>query len=172
MDFDVYHILLIVLRSVVIYLFIILAIRLFGKKELAQLSVVDLVFILLISNSVQNAMVGPDTSLTGGIAAATGLFVINYLFKFLLLRFPGFGRVVQGEAIMLIYEGQVKAENLTKAMLSLGELEAAVREHGVQNIKEVNLAVLETDGNISVMSGNYHRRTVEKRKSHKVVRKV
>src|SRR6476620_381127 len=95
----------IALRAVAVYLFIILAIRLFGKKELAQLSVVDLVFILLISNSVQNAMVGPDTSLFGGMAAATGLFVINYILKWLLRRFPGFSAVVQGQEIMLIYQG-------------------------------------------------------------------
>ncbi len=76
MDFTLTQVILISLKSITIYVFIVLAIRLFGKKELAQLSVVDLVFILLISNSVQNAMVGPDTSLVGGMATATGLFVI------------------------------------------------------------------------------------------------
>ena len=69
----------IVLRSLAVYLFIVIAIRLFGKKELAQLSVIDLVFILLISNSVQNAMVGPDSSLAGGLIAATVLFGANFL---------------------------------------------------------------------------------------------
>src|SRR4051812_20623939 len=88
------------LKSVAIYLFIILALRLFGKKELAQLSVFDLVFILLISNSVQNAMVGPDNTLLGGIAAASGLFIINYIFKYLLVAFPNFSNIVQGEEIM------------------------------------------------------------------------
>jgi uncharacterized membrane protein YcaP (DUF421 family) len=74
--------------SVTVYLFIIIAIRLFGKKELAQLSIIDLVFILLISNAVQNAMVGSDSSLTGGLVAASALFIINYLFKYLMYRFP------------------------------------------------------------------------------------
>src|SRR5471030_175105 len=78
--------LLIAGKSVIIYLFIIAAIRLFGKKEISQLSVIDLVFILLISNSVQNAMVGPDTSLVGGVIAALSLFVVNYLLKQLLYR--------------------------------------------------------------------------------------
>src|SRR5215510_8553266 len=94
-----------IFRSTIIYLFIVVAIRLFGKKELAQLSVIDLVFILLISNSVQNAMVGPNITLFGGIAAALGLFGINFLFKYLLRKFPGFGEVIQGHSIMLVYEG-------------------------------------------------------------------
>lgn len=169
MDFNLLQVLNIALRSVAVYLFIVVAIRLFGKKELAQLSVIDLVFILLISNSVQNAMVGPDTSLLGGIAAATGLFVINYLFKILLLRFPSFSKLLEGEAIMLIYKGKVKTENLKKAMFSMAELEACVREHGVESIEQVDLAILEADGNISVMSGNYNHRTVRKRKGRKAL---
>ena len=82
--------LVISLKSTVIYLFIVLAIRFFGKKELAQLSVIDLVFILLISNAVQNAMVGQDSTVAGGIAAASGLFVVNYIFKYLIKKFPKF----------------------------------------------------------------------------------
>ena len=87
----------IVIRAVIIYLFVILAIRLFGKKELAQLSVIDLVFILLISNSVQAAMVGGDTTLWGGMIAATALFIINYLLKLLLFKskIPKLGRLVK-----------------------------------------------------------------------------
>ena len=77
--------------------FIIVAIRIFGKKELAQLSVIDLVFILLISNSVQNAMVGNNSSLPGGLAAALGLFIANYIFKQLLKAFPKFGKIAQGD---------------------------------------------------------------------------
>ena len=73
----------IVVSTLAVYLFIVVAIRLFGKKELAQLSVVDLVFILLISNSVQNAMVGPDSTLSGGLVAATSLFIVNYILKYL-----------------------------------------------------------------------------------------
>jgi uncharacterized membrane protein YcaP (DUF421 family) len=163
--------LLISLNSIAVYLFIVFAIRLFGKKELAQLSVVDLVFILLISNSVQNAMVGSDTTLLGGLAAATGLFVINYVFKWLLKRFPGFSRVVQGEELLLIYQGKVNRKNLETSMLSMEELEAAVREHGVEKISEVDLAVLEVDGNISVMTKDFKHKTVRKRKGHRALQK-
>ena len=93
----------IALSSSAVYLFIIVAIRLFGKKELAQLSIIDLVFILLISNAVQNAMVGSDSTLSGGLVAASTLFIINYLFKFLLYRFPKLGNYVQGNEMLLIY---------------------------------------------------------------------
>jgi len=169
--FDFYAVLVIVLKSIIIYLFIILAIRLFGKKELAQLSVIDLVFILLISNSVQNAMVGPDTSLLGGIAAATGLFVINYIFKLAIKKIPGFSNVVQGHEMLLIYHGKVNVENLERSMLTMEELHAAVREHGVETIEDVDLAILEVDGNISVMSGDYQHKTSRRRKAHKAVAK-
>jgi uncharacterized membrane protein YcaP (DUF421 family) len=80
----------------------ILAIRIFGKKELAQLSVIDLVFILLISNAVQNAMVGPDTSLNGGLVAAASLFFVNFTLKQLLYRNKNFSKLLQGESLLLI----------------------------------------------------------------------
>ncbi|MEP7255091.1 MAG: hypothetical protein ABI666_04900 [Ferruginibacter sp.] len=104
-------------KSVAVYLFIIAAIRLFGKKELAQLSVIDLVFILLISNSVQNAMVGDNTTLPGGISAALGLFIANYIFKFLLRVSPRFSNIVQGEKIVLIQEGEILNKGLRESMM-------------------------------------------------------
>lgn len=140
MDIHITHFLIVALKSIAIYIFIVLAIRLFGKKELAQLSVVDLVFILLISNAVQNAMVGDDTSVPGGMAAATGLFVINYVFKYLLKRFPKFSSAVQGHAILLIYQGQVLHPNCDQALFTMDELKAAVREHGIEKIEDVDLA--------------------------------
>jgi uncharacterized membrane protein YcaP (DUF421 family) len=161
----------IVLRSVIVYLFIVIAIRLFGKKEIAQLSVIDLVFILLISNSVQNAMVGPSTSLEGGLIAALSLFAVNFILKQILYRSKKASELVQGHSIMLIYEGRVIQENLSSAKISMDELEASVREHGVKNISDVDLAVLEVDGNISVLSHDFKQKTVRKRKAHKVITK-
>ena len=157
------------LKSITIYVFIVLAIRLFGKKELAQLSVVDLVFILLISNSVQNAMVGDNTSLSGGVAAAMGLFVINYIFKLLLRRFPGFSRAIQGSELMLVYKGKLQQQNFERSMLTMEELEATIREHGVEGINEVDLAILEVDGNISVCSKNFDKKTSHVHRGHKVI---
>lgn len=155
----------IAMSSVLIYVFIVAAIRFLGKKELSQLSLLDFVFILLISNSVQNAMVGSNSTLFGGIVAASSLFIVNHLFNILLFKFPRLGRFVQGEAIMLIYNGQVNNQNLTKAMISLDELKEAAREHGVAHLEDIELAVLEADGNISIISGDYEHRTVKKRKT-------
>lgn len=162
----------IVFRSVVVYLFVILAIRLFGKKELTQLSVVDLVFILLISNSVQSAMVGNNTTLLGGVTAALALFSVNWLFKNLFFRSERFRHFMQGTPILLIYKGRVDEDHLKKAKITREELEEAIREHGVEKIKEVDLAVLEVDGNISVLSNNFRRRTTKRRKAHKIVKRI
>lgn len=155
---------IIALKSISVYVFIIIAIRLFGKKELAQLSVIDLVFILLISNSVQNAMVGNDTSLQGGLVAALGLFICNYIFKYFLRRSERFSNMVQGEKIILVHDGVILQNGLKRAMMSTEELIRALREHGVKDISEANLAVLEVDGNISVLTSDYKHRSVKKRR--------
>jgi len=155
----------IVCSSLVIYLFIIIAFRVLGKKELSQLSVVDLVFILLISNAVQNAMVGSNTTLAGGLVAAASLFIANFLFKQLMYRFPRLDNLVEGEATMLIYDGKLIEKNTKKARITYQEIMEILREHGVSSIEEVDLAVLEVDGNISVLSGKFKRKTVRKRKS-------
>lgn len=159
----------IIASSIAVYLFIIIAIRLFGKKELSQLSVVDLVFILLISNAVQNAMVGSNSTLAGGLLAAASLFAVNYVFKLFIYRFPRFGNLIQGESLMLIYKGKLNIQNAAKAKMSMNEIMEALREHGVASIESVDLAVLEVDGNISVLSDEYRRRTVKKRKSKQTI---
>lgn len=157
----------IVVRSVIVYLFIVIALRVFGKKELSQLSVIDLVFILLISNAVQNAMVGEDTSLIGGLVAAGSLFVVSIVLDKLAIRSKTINKLLEGEPIMLVYDGHVLTKHLLKANISHEELEAAIREHGVKDIKAVNLAVLEADGNISVLSENYHQHSRKKRKGRR-----
>jgi uncharacterized membrane protein YcaP (DUF421 family) len=151
----------IVLSSTAVYFFIVLAIRLFGKTEIAQLSVTDLVFIMLLSNAVQNAMVGSDTSLAGGLTAAASLFAMNAIFKECAYRIPWFGKLVQGESLMLVYQGKVINANMRKARLTTNELMEAIREHGVADIADVNLAVLEVDGNISVLSNDFQNKTTK-----------
>lgn len=153
----------IIARAIAVYIFIIVAIRLFGKKELAQLSVIDLVFILLISNAVQNAMVGPDSSLEGGLIAALALFITNYGLKKLLFKDKNLSHLLQGEPMILIYNGIPNMQNCNKAEITLEELEAAVREHGSRDIQHVDLAMLEVDGNISVISEDFAKRS---RQSH------
>jgi len=142
----------IVLRSVSVYVFMVIAIRFFGKKELSQLSTTDLVFLVLISNSVQNAMVGPNTSLLGGITAATVLFTLNYTLKIVMFRSKGIKNMIEGKPVILIYNGKVDVGNMHKESINMDELEEAVRQHGIESYKNVKLAILEVDGNISVIA--------------------
>ena len=159
----------IVIRALSVYIFIIVALRIFGKKELAQLSVIDLVFILLISNAVQNAMVGPDSSLEGGLIAAITLFTANYFLKKLFYKNKNLSAFIQGEAIHLIYKGRVNTKNCKEAEISIQELEAAVREHGIRDIEMVDLAMMEVDGSISVISNDFQKKiTVVHPKRHKL----
>ena len=162
-------ILLIIFRSVTVYFFIVIALRLFGKKELAQLSVIDLVFILLISNSVQNAMVGNDTSIIGGLTAATALFGVNWILKKIFFRSKYLSEAVEGNPLMLVYHGKIIQKHLDEAELTNKEMAEAIREHGVKSVKEVDMAILEVDGNISVLSKNFSRKTVKKRRIHKTL---
>ena len=163
--------LVIALSSVSVYLFVVFAIRIFGKNELSQLSIVDLVFILLISNSVQSAMVGANTTLLGGIVAATSLFAANWILRNLLFKVKSINQFIQGSALMLVYKGKVIQKHLDQANLSMEELEAAIREHGVTDIKHVDLAVLEVDGNISILSQNFAKKSTRKRIIHRMLNK-
>lgn len=164
-------ILSVIFSSAAVYLFIIFGIRIFGKKELSQLSVIDLVFILLISNAVQNAMVGNNTTLWGGILAALTLFLVNYLFKNIFFKSKKISELIQGSPLMLVYHGKIVEKHLREAKLSHDELMAAIREHGVEDISDVDLAVLEVDGNISVLSDQFRKITTRHRNAHKAIQK-
>ena len=159
----------IILRSITVYVCIVVFIRVFGKKELSQLSVTDLVFILLISNSVQNAMVGSDSSLQGGLLAAITLFAVNALIRLIVYKFKPAQHFLEGNAVMLIYKGQIQQASLDKEKITMEELEATVREHGIEKISDVDLAMLEVDGNISVLSDNFAHQTSKKRKHYKAL---
>ena len=165
-----YPYLIIVLKSISVYVFIIVAIRLFGKKELSQLSIIDLVFILLISNSVQNAMVGSDSSLQGGISAALGLFLCNYILRFFLLRSKKFSKVMQGEEIVIVLNGKLLQDGLKRAGMTEEELEMIIREHNVKNIENADLIVLEVDGNVSVITSDFSKKTIKRRKRPQLMR--
>lgn len=144
----------IALRSLCVYLFMILGIRVFGKTELSQLNAGDVVLLLLISNAVQNAMVGPDTSLTGGLAAALVLFAANYVVKNYLFRSAAVRNLIQDHPFILVRNGIIYPEVLKKTGITESELLESVREHGVEDVRMVKLAILEVDGNISVISGD------------------
>jgi len=141
----------IVLRTAVIYLVILIGLRLAGKREIGQMTVFDLVVLLLIANAVQNAMLGPHTSLAGGILAAVVLLVLNAVVARLRLRWPLLRRLVEGSPTLLVLRGEVITDHLRREGLDQETLEAALREHGVADLSEVEMAVLEIDGSISVV---------------------
>lgn len=163
----------IVLRSIAVYLFMVIALRIFGKKELSQLNTADVILILLISNSVQNAMVGSNSSLAGGLVAALVLFTFNYILKKAMYKSKNFNHLVQDTPLILIHDGKVDFKALAKLEISSDELDEVIREHGVENYKEVKLAMMEIDGNISIISGDKNlKQTHHKRKIHKTLGSV
>lgn len=138
-------------RTSVIYVLVLIGIRLTGKREVGQMTPFDLTLLLLLSNSVQNAMTGPDTSLLGGVVAAGILLILNYA----LAEVSGINRrfrsVIQGSPTLLIHNGQLITAHCAKEHVSPDEVQRALREHGVASTAEVALAVLEVDGSISVL---------------------
>jgi uncharacterized membrane protein YcaP (DUF421 family) len=150
----------ILLRTLVVYFFILVGFRLAGKREVGQLAPFDFALILLIANAVQNAMVGPDTSLVGGLCAATVLLVVNRSLGHLASHNRKVERLLRGHARVLISRGQTYVEHLKAEGLSHDELMQALRENGCATIEECRLAVLEVDGTISVVPG-----TVEPQKA-------
>lgn len=160
----------IIIRSVSVYLFMVIALRIFGKKELSQLNTADVILILLISNSVQNAMVGSNTSLYGGIVAAFALFVINFIFKKIMLKSNVIRNLVQDKPEILVHNGKIDFKTIAHLGITNEELEEAMREHGVEHFKDIKLAMFEIDGNISIISGDKNlKQTHHKRKVHKTL---
>jgi len=146
------HVLLIIaLRTAAIYAVVLLGVRLSGKREVGQMTPFDLTLLLLISNAVQNAMTGPDTSLLGGVMAAGTLLVLNYFVADLSGVNRRFRKLIEGQPSLLIHDGQLITVHMAKEHVSMDELERALREHGIASYHDVALAVLEVDGAISCL---------------------
>jgi len=146
------HVLLqIVLRTGIIYLLVLIGVRLSGKREVGQMTPFDLTLLLLLSNSVQNAMTGPDTSLTGGAVAACTLLVLNYGVAAVSGSNRRLRRLIQGEPSLLVHDGKVIESHMARERVSMDELHRALREHGINSCDQVALAVLEVDGSISCL---------------------
>jgi uncharacterized membrane protein YcaP (DUF421 family) len=141
----------IALRATAVYLVILLGLRLAGKREIGQMTVFDLVVLLLLANAVQNAMVGQDTSLTGGLLAAVVLLVLNAVIARLRLRWRTVRNLVEGTPTVLVLHGREIQQHMKREGLDRETLESAIREHGIASIAEVEMAVLEIDGSISVI---------------------
>jgi uncharacterized membrane protein YcaP (DUF421 family) len=138
-------------KTALIYLFLIVGLRLLGKRELGQMSVYDLVLIVVISNSVQNAMVGSDNSLGGGLVAALVLLLINRLLTWLMVKNSHLAAWIEGDPVLIVRDGQILEQPMRKAGLTRDNVLAAMREHGIGNLEEVQMAVLEPDGIISIV---------------------
>jgi uncharacterized membrane protein YcaP (DUF421 family) len=139
------------LRTSIVYLALLAGLRLTGTRQLGQMGTFDLVLLLIISNAVQNAMVGPDTSLAGGLVAAGVLIAWHRVIDWWRLRNRRFAKLLGGEGIMLIHNGKILDEHCHRAGITRGELLQALREHGVSSVKDVMIAVLEPDGAVSVI---------------------
>jgi uncharacterized membrane protein YcaP (DUF421 family) len=141
----------IALRTSIIYLLVLIGVRLSGKREVGQMTPFDLTLLLLLSNSVQNAMTGPDTSLAGGAVAAGTLLLLNYLVGNLSGANRRFRRLIEGEPSLLVHDGEVIQSHMAREHVSMDELHRALREHGINSCDQVALAVLEVDGSISCL---------------------
>jgi uncharacterized membrane protein YcaP (DUF421 family) len=135
-----------ILRPVVIYLFLVIGLRLAGKRELAQLNPFDLVVLLTLSNTVQNAIIGDDNSVTGGIIGAATLLLVNFLVVRFLYRHESLDRIVEGDSTVLIQNGKILKRQLAKEVLTIQELEAAAHKQGLSNLAEVEKATLDPSG--------------------------
>lgn len=144
----------IALRTGSVYFLLLLGLRLAGKREIGQMTVFDLVLLLLLANAVQNAMVGGDSSLVGGLWAAGLLLLFNGLVARATLRWPRLRHTLVGTPTLLVLHGEILSEHMRREGVSGDELDTALREHGISSVDGVDMAVLEIDGSISVVPIN------------------
>jgi uncharacterized membrane protein YcaP (DUF421 family) len=137
-----------IIRPIIVYGFLIISLRIGGKRELAQLNPFDLVVLLTLSNTVQNAIIGNDNSISGGLIGAATLLFVNYLVVRFLFTHERVDRLVEGEPDVLIDNGRVQVDHLKKELLTKQELETAAHRQGFGDLKEVDRAVIEPGGGI------------------------
>lgn len=141
-----------IIRSFIIYAVFFIGLRLFGKRELGQFTVFDLVLLLLVANALQPAITGPDNSVTGGVIIIAVLLLINRGVAMLRSYWPAFDRLVEPPPTVVLEDGKLVMKNIEKEGLSPSDVEMACREHGVDKLDDCKMAVLENDGSISVVS--------------------
>jgi len=138
-----------ILRPVIVYIFLVVMLRLSGKRELVQLNPFDLVVLLTLSNTVQNAIIGDDNSVSGGLLGATSLLAINYLTVRFLYNHRKLDQLVEGKADVLMEGGRVRTEHLKSELITVAQLEAAARKQGFSSLAEVDQCILEPGGTLS-----------------------
>ena len=141
----------VVLRVALIYLFLVVVLRISGKREVGQMSILELIVVLLISDAVQNSMVGDNTTVWAGPVAVVTLLGLDYALSWLTRRSKSIRKAIEGEPRLLVRDGRLLRKALREEKLSVDEVETAVREHGLARIEDVREAVLETDGSISII---------------------
>ncbi len=144
-----------VVRAVVVYGFLLIALRYTGKRQIGQMAPFDLVLLLILSNAVQNSMNGGDNSITGGLILATTLIALNMFVGWLTFRSPRLEALIDGCPVILIHNGKINHAGLRASMMTTHELEAALRTAGCTGPAEVRFAVLENNGRISVITHNH-----------------
>ena len=138
-----------ILRPVIVYFFLVVMLRLSGKRELVQLNPFDLVVLLTLSNTVQNAIIGDDNSVSGGLLGATSLLAVNYLVVRFLYKHKNLEQIVEGRADVLIENGKLRPEHLRNELITTAQLEAAARKQGFSSLGEVDQCILEPGGTLS-----------------------
>ena len=138
-----------ILRPIIVYVFLIVGLRLSGKRELAQLNPFDLIVLLTLSNTVQNAIIGNDNSVTGGLIGAASLLAVNYLVVRFLYDHRKIDQIVEGSPDVLIENGKLHEHKLKKELITQQELAAAARKQGFDSLSEVQQCVLEPGGTLS-----------------------
>jgi uncharacterized membrane protein YcaP (DUF421 family) len=137
------------LRPIIVYVFLIVVLRLAGKRELAQLNPFDLVVLLTLSNTVQNAIIGEDNSVTGGLIGAATLIVVNYAVVRFLYGHERLEQLVEGACDVLIEDGVIHRDRLKKELITMTELEAAAHKQGFSSLEEIDRAVLDPGGTVA-----------------------
>lgn len=140
-----------ILRPVLVYFFLVIVLRLFGKRELVQLNPFDLVVLLTLSNTVQNAIIGDDNSVSGGVLGATSLLVTNYLVVRFLYNHKKIDQLIEGQADLLISRGKLDEERLRRELITIPQLQAAARKQGFDTLDEVDKCVLEPGGTLTFL---------------------
>ena len=141
-----------VLRTLVVYIFLLIGLRLGGKRELGMLNPFDLVVLLVLSNTLQNAIIGPDNSVFGGLFGATTLLVINYLVVRFLFAHPKLERYVEGSAVILIQDGKILRRNMRRELITDDELKSRARLQGIENLSQIKCARIEVGGALTFVA--------------------
>jgi uncharacterized membrane protein YcaP (DUF421 family) len=149
------------IRPILVYLFLVVLLRVFGKRELAQLNPFDLIVVISLSNTLQNAMIGDDNSVTGGLIGAFSLCAVNYVVVRSLFHHRKLNRLIGGKPTTLIKDGKIREEAMAQELMTKSELKNIIHRQGFASIEEVHSCILETGGTFSVEGNKPRRSAVE-----------